>query len=82
VVGYIYTLAWGVSFLGQIGLNYKLKSAVGCNLDFVVYNITGFSFYAIYSTLGRWDDSVVFDVNVQDITFAYWAWCMTIITGV
>lgn len=25
VVGYMYTVAWGVSFLGQIHLNWKLK---------------------------------------------------------
>jgi len=54
VVGYIYTLAWGISFLGQIGLNYKKKDVEGCNLDFVIYNITGFTFYGIYNTLGYW----------------------------
>lgn len=28
VIGYIYTVAWGVSFLGQIYENWKLKKLI------------------------------------------------------
>lgn len=77
-----------MSFLGQIGLNYKLKNVEGCNLDFVTYNVTGFSFYAIYNIAGYWwpykgqqdPGSGIGGVETNDIVFALWAWSMAVIT--
>jgi cystinosin len=90
VVGYIYTVAWGVSFLGQIGLNFQLKNVEGCNLDFVAYNVTGFAFYATYNVAGYFwpyeskedPGCGVSGVLTNDLVFALWAFTMAIITFV
>lgn len=54
----------------------------GCNLDFVIYNFTGFTFYSIYN----WGLFFSHDlkghngVEINDLVFALWAWLMTVIT--
>lgn len=48
-VGWIYFLAWSISFYPQIYSNYKRKSVVGLNFDFLSLNIVGFIMYALFN---------------------------------
>ncbi|XP_064479402.1 cystinosin-like [Ornithodoros turicata] len=49
VVGWLYFLAWSVSFYPQIYINWRRQSVVGLNFDYVGLNITGFLCYTIYN---------------------------------
>lgn len=49
VVGWIYFLAWSVSFYPQIYSNYKRKSVVGLNFDYLSLNLVGFIMYALFN---------------------------------
>lgn len=49
IVGWIYFLAWSISFYPQIYSNYKRKSVVGLNFDFVSLNIVGFLMYGLFN---------------------------------
>ncbi|XP_012539895.2 cystinosin homolog isoform X2 [Monomorium pharaonis] len=49
VVGWIYFLAWSVSFYPQIYINYKRKSVVGLNFDYLSLNLVGFVMYALFN---------------------------------
>ncbi|CAG5082914.1 Similar to CG17119: Cystinosin homolog (Drosophila melanogaster) [Cotesia congregata] len=49
VVGWIYFLAWSISFYPQIYTNYKRKSVVGLNFDFLSLNIVGFFLYSLFN---------------------------------
>ena len=49
VVGWIYFLAWSVSFYPQIYSNYKRKSVVGLNFDYLSLNLVGFILYALFN---------------------------------
>jgi len=41
VIGWIYFVAWSVSFYPQIIENYRRKSVIGLNFDFLALNLTG-----------------------------------------
>ncbi|PSN39531.1 hypothetical protein C0J52_12389 [Blattella germanica] len=49
VIGWIYFAAWSVSFYPQIYENWKRKSVVGLNFDFVSLNIVGFLLYSLFN---------------------------------
>ncbi|XP_075235407.1 lysosomal cystine transporter cystinosin isoform X2 [Lycorma delicatula] len=49
IVGWTYFFAWSVSFYPQIYQNWKRKSVVGLNFDFLSLNILGFSLYGIFN---------------------------------
>uniref|UniRef100_A0A1I7UR40 Cystinosin homolog n=1 Tax=Caenorhabditis tropicalis TaxID=1561998 RepID=A0A1I7UR40_9PELO len=51
IVGWTYFAAWSVSFYPQIYLNFKRKSVVGLNFDFLSLNLVGFGAYAIFNLL-------------------------------
>ncbi|MFS8032215.1 putative lysosomal cystine transporter [Helianthus anomalus] len=59
VFGWIAFVAWSISFYPQVLLNYRRKSVVGLNFDFVVLNLTKHSSYLIYNV------SVYFSYAVQ-----------------
>ena len=48
-MGWIYFIAWSVSFYPQCYVNFKRKSVIGLNFDFIALNLTGFTCYAIYN---------------------------------
>ncbi|KAH8025677.1 hypothetical protein HPB51_010761 [Rhipicephalus microplus] len=58
VVGWIYFLAWSVSFYPQIYLNWKRKCVEGLSFDFVGLNLTGFLAYSFFN-LGMYFSRVV-----------------------
>ncbi|XP_028895476.1 cystinosin homolog isoform X2 [Zeugodacus cucurbitae] len=47
--GWIYFVAWSISFYPQIIINFKRKSVVGLNFDFISLNIVGFTLYSIFN---------------------------------
>ncbi|GLV35873.1 Cystinosin [Carabus blaptoides fortunei] len=49
IVGWIYFVAWSVSFYPQIYTNWKRKSVVGLNFDFQGLNIMGFVLYSLFN---------------------------------
>lgn len=66
--------------MGQVFLNYQLKNVEGCNLDFVIYNVSGFFFYTAYNTAGFFypkETGIVAESN--DLFFGWWALIMTIV---
>ncbi|SJX65158.1 related to cystinosin [Sporisorium reilianum f. sp. reilianum] len=51
VLGWIYTLAWSLSFYPQVVHNHVHKSTRGLSSDFVVLNAVGHTSYLVYNTL-------------------------------
>ena len=49
IVGWIYFLAWSISFYPQIMLNFRRRSVIGLNFDFLTLNIIGFSCYSVFN---------------------------------
>ncbi|KAL6143191.1 hypothetical protein ACLB2K_053886 [Fragaria x ananassa] len=49
VLGWIAFVSWSISFYPQVILNFRRKSVVGLNFDFVVLNLTKHSSYLIYN---------------------------------
>ncbi|CAF3706568.1 unnamed protein product [Rotaria sordida] len=49
IVGWIYFLAWSVSFYPQIILNFRRRSVIGLNFDFLSLNILGHTSYAVFN---------------------------------
>ncbi|XP_029906120.1 cystinosin [Myripristis murdjan] len=49
VIGWIYFVAWSVSFYPQAWENWRRKSVVGLNFDFLALNITGFIAYSVFN---------------------------------
>ncbi|XP_060544469.1 LOW QUALITY PROTEIN: cystinosin-like [Pantherophis guttatus] len=49
VIGWIYFLAWSVSFYPQVYENWRRKSVVGLSFDFIALNLTGFIAYSVFN---------------------------------
>lgn len=49
VIGWCYFVAWSISFYPQIYINFRRKSVVGLNFDFISLNVVGFVLYAIFN---------------------------------
>ncbi|KAE9549960.1 hypothetical protein FO519_006839 [Halicephalobus sp. NKZ332] len=93
ITGWVYFLAWSISFYPQIWLNYKRSSVEGLNFDFLVLNILGFTCYTIYNWLMYFDHAVqdiyqtqhsrsLIPVLLNDVVFASHALLACLITGV
>ncbi|KAF7382018.1 hypothetical protein HZH66_013450 [Vespula vulgaris] len=91
VVGWIYFLAWSISFYPQIYSNYKRKSVVGLNFDYLSLNIVGFIMYALFNCCLFWIPEIEQEyfnrypkglnpVQVNDIFFSLHAVFATVIT--
>ncbi|KAG8384913.1 hypothetical protein BUALT_Bualt04G0167600 [Buddleja alternifolia] len=59
VLGWVAFVSWSISFYPQVILNFRRKSVVGLNFDFVVLNLTKHSSYLIYNA------SLFFSSTVQ-----------------
>ncbi|KAI9179508.1 hypothetical protein H9P43_004834 [Blastocladiella emersonii ATCC 22665] len=93
IIGWAYFVAWSVSFYPQLILNYRRKSVEGLSLDFLAYNIIGFSCYATYTLSYAWwplvqdeykrrNDGRANLVAPNDVFFAAHAWVLTVATGI
>ncbi|TRZ01413.1 hypothetical protein DNTS_015151 [Danionella cerebrum] len=49
IIGWIYFLAWSVSFYPQAYENWRRRSVVGLNFDFLALNLTGFIAYSVFN---------------------------------
>ncbi|GCB80298.1 cystinosin-like [Scyliorhinus torazame] len=49
VIGWIYFSAWSISFYPQVIENWKRKSVVGLNFDFLALNLTGHIAYGMFN---------------------------------
>ncbi|XP_028301032.1 cystinosin [Gouania willdenowi] len=58
VIGWIYFLAWSVSFYPQAWENWRRKSVIGLNFDFLALNITGFVAYSVFNIGLFWVPSI------------------------
>lgn len=54
IVGWVYFAAWSISFYPQIWYNFKRKSVVGLNFDFMALNLLGHTLYAIFNSSLYW----------------------------
>ncbi|XP_044754921.1 cystinosin homolog [Coccinella septempunctata] len=91
VIGWIYFVAWSISFYPQIYTNFKRKSVVGLNFDFLALNLIGFTLYSIFNIGLYWFDEIkteyanrhprgLIPVLLNDIFFAVHAIIATLIT--
>ncbi|XP_077924167.1 cystinosin isoform X3 [Halichoerus grypus] len=49
VIGWIYFVAWSISFYPQVITNWRRKSVIGLSFDFVALNLTGFMAYSVFN---------------------------------
>ncbi|XP_078280196.1 cystinosin-like isoform X2 [Rhinoraja longicauda] len=49
ILGWIYFLAWSISFYPQIFENWRRKSVIGLNFDFLALNLTGHLAYGVFN---------------------------------
>ncbi|XP_056018253.1 cystinosin-like isoform X2 [Ostrea edulis] len=91
VIGWIYFAAWSVSFYPQVYENWRRKSVVGLNFDFLLYNFTGFLVYGFFNVGMYWVDSVkdeykskhprgINPVQLNDVIFTLHAVFVTTLT--
>lgn len=91
VIGWIYFVAWTVSFWPQMIINFRRKSVVGLSFDFLALNLLGHTLYAIFNCALYWNDVVeqeYFDRNprglnpvvANDVAFSLHATLATLLT--
>ncbi|XP_072924945.1 cystinosin-like isoform X2 [Hemitrygon akajei] len=91
VIGWIYFLAWSISFYPQIIENWRRKSVVGLNFDFLALNLTGHLAYGVFNIGLFWIPCVkkqflqcnpegVSPVESNDVFFSLHAILLTLIT--
>ncbi|KAF9604150.1 hypothetical protein IFM89_002825 [Coptis chinensis] len=92
VLGWIAFLSWSFSFYPQVILNYRRKSVVGLNFDFLVLNLTKHSSYLIYNVSlffspvvqkqyrHKYGDKEMIPVAANDVAFSTHAVLLTAFT--
>lgn len=84
VLGWIYTIAWDISFFPQIIHNWRRKSVIGLSFDFLTFNFIGFFSYFIFNMGLFWIDEIqaeyfdrnptgVMHVRLNDVIFPLYA---------
>merc|ERR1719334_1676194 len=63
IIGWIYFVAWSVSFYPQVWINFKRKSVEGLNFDFLSLNVVGFTLYSCYNC------GIYFNEAIQEMYF-------------
>merc|ERR1711971_727736 len=58
IIGWIYFVAWSVSFWPQIVENFRRKSVIGLNFDFLSLNLIGFTLYGCFNVALFWVGSI------------------------
>ncbi|XP_068939775.1 cystinosin [Petaurus breviceps papuanus] len=90
VVGWIYFVAWSVSFYPQVFENWRRKSVVGLSFDFIALNLTGFIAYSVFNIGLFWVPSIkeqflhehpagVNPVDSNDVFFSIHAVILTLV---
>mmetsp|Transcript_777 Transcript_777/g.1327 ORF Transcript_777/g.1327 Transcript_777/m.1327 type:complete len:286 (-) Transcript_777:18-875(-) len=80
VIGWIYFVAWSISFYPQVILNFRRKSVVGYSFDYCYLNILGFTAYSVFNCVLFWSHSAQVEycdehgppnpVHANDVFFA------------
>nr|BAH71649.1 ACYPI006713 [Acyrthosiphon pisum] len=65
VVGWIYFVAWSISFYPQMYENWRRKSVVGLNFDFIALNLIGFMLYSMFN-VGLWIPEIEKDYSARN----------------
>ncbi|CAM1303700.1 CTNS (predicted) [Pycnogonum litorale] len=93
VIGWMYFVAWSISFYPQLILNIKRKSVVGLDFNFLALNVVGFLCYAIFN-IALYSSPVVqkeyfevhkysiIPVHVNDIVFAVHAFIVSSVISI
>lgn len=90
VVGWVYFVAWSISFYPQTYLNFRRKSVIGLHFDFLALNVIGFLYYSVFNIGLYWIPSIeeqyfsrhqygVNPVQLNDVIFAIHAFFACII---
>uniref|UniRef100_A0A8D2L8M2 Cystinosin, lysosomal cystine transporter n=1 Tax=Varanus komodoensis TaxID=61221 RepID=A0A8D2L8M2_VARKO len=90
VIGWIYFLAWSISFYPQVFENWRRNSVVGLSFDFIALNLTGFIAYSVFNVGLFWISAVkeqflqmypngVNPVDSNDVFFSLHAVAVTLI---
>nr|8DKE_P Chain P, Isoform 2 of Cystinosin [Homo sapiens]8DKI_P Chain P, Isoform 2 of Cystinosin [Homo sapiens]8DKM_P Chain P, Isoform 2 of Cystinosin [Homo sapiens] len=90
VIGWIYFVAWSISFYPQVIMNWRRKSVIGLSFDFVALNLTGFVAYSVFNIGLLWVPYIkeqfllkypngVNPVNSNDVFFSLHAVVLTLI---
>lgn len=92
ILGWIAFISWSISFYPQVILNFRRKSVVGLNFDFVVLNLTKHSSYLIYNATlyfssyvqkqyrEKYGSDEMIPVAANDVAFSIHAVLLTAIT--
>ncbi|CAH1395378.1 unnamed protein product [Nezara viridula] len=73
VVGWLYFIAWSISFYPQVYENWKRKSVVGLNFDFLSLNLIGFSLYSIFNCGLYWIPAIQAYMNYKRKSTIGWS---------
>ncbi|KAM9597533.1 cystinosin isoform 1-T2 [Trichechus inunguis] len=90
VIGWIYFVAWSISFYPQVYENWRRKSVIGLSFDFVAMNLMGFAAYSVFNIGLLWVPSIkeqffhkypngVNPVDSNDVFFSLHAVVLTLI---
>jgi len=91
IAGWGYFIAWTVSFIPQIFMNWYRKSVTGLSFDYICYNFLGFTCYSVYNCAFYWNATVQqqyfsrnpgvdsIPVAANDVAFALFAVTATLI---
>ncbi|KAI2659454.1 Cystinosin [Labeo rohita] len=90
IIGWIYFVAWSVSFYPQAYENWKRRSVVGLSFDFLALNLTGFIAYSVFNVGLFWvtyiqeeflkkDPNGVIPVDANDVFFSLHALLLTLV---
>ncbi|XP_053562072.1 cystinosin [Bombina bombina] len=90
IIGWIYFLAWSVSFYPQVIENWLRKSVVGLSFDFLALNLTGFIAYSVFNVGLFWipytreqfiqvHPNGVIPVDANDVFFSLHAVLLTVV---
>lgn len=91
VIGWLYFLAWSISFYPQMYENWRRKSVIGLNFDFLALNLLGFFLYSLFN-VGLYSIPDIVDeyqdrhprgvnpVQINDIFFSVHAFVAVIFT--
>lgn len=91
IVGWLYFVAWSVSFYPQIYTNYRRGAVTGLNFDFLALNLIGFALYTAYNVAMFWSERLGAEYAVRyphgqmpvlanDVVFSVHALLATLLT--
>lgn len=90
VVGWVYFVAWSVSFYPQTYSNWRRRSVIGFHFDFLSLNVVGFFMYSVFNICLYWSPAIkiqyfsrhpygVNPVQLNDVIFSIHAFAACLI---